>query len=470
MWQTRLKLIVVEIDVTDANERAQGVEIGAETMTWDQLAAMDSRPVPDFLLGQSTYPTSTKPLSVSRYTGPEFFRRECEKMWPEVWQFAAREEELPEPGDYVVYENVGRSYIVARQPDGSIRAFHNVCLHRGRKLRTFDGSADSLVCPFHGFAWNMDGTLKQIPCRWDFSHLEGQDLTLPQAQVGTWGGYIFVKENEGGQTLEEYLEPLPEHFKRWRHENAYSKAWVAKVIPANWKAVAEAFMEAYHVSVTHPQLMPFTGDINSKYAILGQHVNLTITPFGVVSPQLQAGTTEQEIIDNFIRYNGRVVTPGMSLEVSEGQTARRAMADHNRHRFGEMFGRDLDEASDAELQDAFTYNVFPNFSPWGGFQPTVVYRWRPWPDQNHTLMEVRLLMQAKPGEKPTSAEMVLLEPHQSFAEELGQLGSVLEQDMANLPQVQAGMQVSKTGVVQLAQQQESRIRHFHEVLDTYLDQ
>ena len=76
----------------------------------------------------------SQPLSAARYTSPDFFRQEVEKMWPNVWQFAAREEELPEPGDVVVYENAGRSYLVVRQDDGSVRAFHNVCLHRGRKL------------------------------------------------------------------------------------------------------------------------------------------------------------------------------------------------------------------------------------------------------------------------------------------------------------------------------------------------
>ena len=158
----------------------------------------------------------------------------------------------------------------------------------------------------------------------------------------------------------------------------------------------------------------------------------------------------------------------MTLNVEDGATARASMGAHNRARFAELFGRDLDMASDAEVQDAFTYNVFPNFSPWGGFQPTVVYRWRPWPDQDHTLMEVRLLGRLKPGETAPVPEMLLLEPHESFAGPLGQLGTVLEQDMVNLPQVQGGMKASKNRVVRLSRYQESRIRHFHETLDKYL--
>lgn len=437
-------------------------------LDWDTLARGDSRPVPAFLTGAEQRDLGTAPLDTGRYTDEAFFRAECARMWPEVWQFAARQEEIPETGDYVLYENAGRSYLVTRQADGSVRAFHNVCLHRGRKLRDETGWAKDFQCPYHGFTWAIDGALKHIPCRWDFPQVEDEAMALPEAQVGQWGGYIFIKEAEGGPSLAEYLAPLPAHFTRWDHEQAYTTSWVAKVIPANWKACAEAFMEAYHVSTTHPQITGFTGDVNSKYSLYGDHVNLTITPFGVLSPALGESGDEQEIINNFLKYNGRVVVPGTTIDVPDGQTARATMGDFNRRRFGELFGRDLDHACDAEVQDAFTYNVFPNFSPWGGFQPTVVYRWRPWHDVGHTLMEVRLLGRLTPGQVAPVPAMTMLEPHESFADHLGQLGAVLEQDMANLPSVQTGMAASKTGKLQLARYQESRIRHFHATLDKYL--
>lgn len=437
---------------------------------WDELAAKDSRPVPQCLLGDASRPMSREPLDAARYTDPAFFDAECRMMWPNVWQFAAREEELPQPGDYVLYENAGRSYLLTRQADGSVRAFHNVCLHRGRRLRTDTGSASNFQCPYHGFTWNIDGQLKHVPCQWDFPHLDGEDMSLPEAKVGRWAGYIFLREADEGPSLEEYLQPLPEHFAGWGHDRAFTLNWVAKVIPANWKACAEAFMEAYHVSATHPQIMPFTGDSISKYALYGDHVNLAITPFGVLSPNLDAHGGEQDIIDSFVKYNGRVVQPGTTIQVPQDRTAREAMGDFNRKRFSELFGADLDHASDAEVQDAFTYNVFPNFSPWGGYQPTVVYRWRPWPDVDHTLMEVRLLGRLKAGEIAPVPEMKLLAPDESFEDHLGQLGYVLEQDMANLPEVQRGMKASVNRKLHLSVYQESRIRHFHETLDKYLAQ
>ncbi len=440
---------------------------------WDDLMAADTLDPPSFLKQDSYEYMGSAPLTADRYTSAAFFQREQAAMWPNVWQFAAREEELPDANDVVVYENGGRSYLVTRQSDGSVRAFHNVCLHRGRKLRLESGWSKDFKCPFHGFTWNTDGSLKEIPCRWDFGHLTDEAMSLPEAQVGRWGGYIFLKEAEGGQTLDEYLAPLPEHFRRWRHEECVTGAWVGKVIHANWKATAEAFMEAWHSVVTHPQILPFTGDANTRYNIYGDHVNVALTPFAVMSPHLdQDAHGQQWIVDEFLKYNGRAGGADLKVQVPEGQSARATMAAVNRERFTQMFGHDHSHASDAELLDAFTYNVFPNFAPWGGFMPNIVYRWRPWPDQDSTLMEVRLLMRQPPGApKAKTPVMHLLREDQpwSAAEELGAaLAGVFDQDMANLPYVQDGLKVSKNNQVQLGDYQEIRIRHFHRTLDKYL--
>ncbi len=441
---------------------------------WAELLQADSREAPAFLEAEAYEYMGSAPLPASRYTSPEFFQRELTAMWPNVWQFAAREEDLRSPGDVHLYENAGRSYLITRQDDGSVRAFHNVCLHRGRKLRIDSGWSKEFKCPFHGFNWNIDGSLKEIPCRWDFGHLSDADMQLPEAQVGRWGGYIFLKDAEGGPTLEEFLAPLPEHFKRWRHEDCSTVIWVGKVIHANWKAVAEAFMEAWHSLVTHPQILPFTGDANTRYNVYGDHVNVALTPFAVKSPHLSGDEKpEQWIIDEFLKYNGRAGGVDLSVTVPEGETARRAMAAANRERYSQNSGYDHEGATDAELLDAFTYNVFPNFGPWGGFMPNIVYRWRPWPDQNSTLMEVRILVRDKKGADLSGQPSVTM--HQltddepwAAAVELGTLGSIFDQDMANLPYVQEGLKASKTGEVNLGDYQEIRIRHFHRTLDKYL--
>ncbi|NBC38104.1 Rieske 2Fe-2S domain-containing protein [Novosphingobium sp. FSY-8] len=459
-----------------------GLPVG-EGISWLELMAQDSKPSPDVLVTPSYQNRGNKPLSAKRYTSPAFAELEREKMWPRVWQFAAREEDLPEPGDYVVYEIAGRSYIISRQEDGSVRAMHNVCLHRGRKLRDNDGHADRFVCPFHGFAWNKDGSFDQMPCKWDFAHLSKEELQLPEAEVGHWGGYIFIREEKGGPTLEEYLAPLPEHFKRWRHEECTTVLWVGKEVPANWKVVSEAFMEAWHTIVTHPQLLPFTGDCNSAYWAWGDNINVNLVPFGILSPHLDPeGKSQQWIVDQFVKFNGRSAdnyeadggggsgADPYAIKVPEGQTAREALGAAMRQAYTEQSGYDHSDATDAELLDALVYNVFPNFAPWGGYMPNIVYRWRPGKTPDTCIMEVRVLSRVKKGEKiPRGAPMIYLTLDQKWTEApLGVLGDVLEQDMDNLPYVQDGLHASKNGLVQLANYQEIRIRQFQQTLDKYL--
>ena len=446
--------------------------------TWGDILALDGREVPEFLKQETYEYRGSEPLDAKRYTSLEFQQLELDRMWPNVWQFAARDEDMPEPGDYIVYENAGRSYLVVRQDDGSVKAMHNVCLHRGRKLRTEDGTADTFQCPFHGFTWNKDGALKEVPCAWDFEHLKKKDMTLPEAQVARWQGYIFVRENAEGPSIEDYLAPLPEFFERWRHDQCTTAIWVGKVVPANWKVVMEAFMEAWHTIVTHPQLLPFTGDANTSYNIYGDNVNVAYTPFGVMSPHVSGeGQSQQWIVDEFIKYNGRSADnygdSPYNVNVPEGITARRALGEAMRENFSKSFGHAAlhDQATDVELLDGLVYNVFPHFAPWGGLMPNIVYRWRPWGDPDHCLMEVRILVRVAEGQpKPHGVPMKLLgedEPW-SAAPELGVLGHVFDQDMDNLPYVQDGLKVSKNGKVELGDYQEIRVRQFHDTLDKYI--
>ncbi len=443
--------------------------------TWGDLAEADARPLPDFMRDEVYEYRGSEPLAPSRYTSPDFFQAEVEKMWPYVWQMAARDEDMPDPGDTVVYENVGRSYVLIRQEDGSVRAFHNVCLHRGRRLRTKSGHATALPCPYHGFAWNLDGSLKNIPCRWDFPHLKDEDMKLPEAETAQWDGYIFLRENAGGPPLEEYIHPLTEHFKRWPHKECTTVLWIAKVIHANWKVIMEAFMEAWHAYTIHPQMAAFISDWNSRYNIYGDNVNVGFNPLGAMSPAINPkGKTEQWVVDTFLEFNGiTAIDDEEPLVVPEGETARRVLGAKARSDYSKLYGRDLDDAADAELLNSIFYSVFPNWGPWGGFQPNIDYRFRPWPDQDHALMEVRVLMRGKPDEPlARGVPMTLLGEDETFASsDIGPaLGHVLDQDVQNVEEVQRGLKASKNGEVQLADYQEIRLRQFHQTMDKYLNQ
>ena len=441
---------------------------------YSELLLEETRPIPDVIATDRYRFLGDEDISVERYIGKDFFRLEAQKMWPRVWQMACREEDIPNVGDYVVYEILDYSVIIVRSAEQTIKAHYNSCLHRGRQLASDAGNSRAFTCPYHGFSWNLDGSLRHIPCEWDFPHLSDRDMTLPAVKVDSWGGFVFVNFDDNCESLESYLAPYPEVFQRWLLEECTKVVHVAKVVNANWKVVAEAFMESLHARQTHPQILPFSADTNARYDILGDHTNLSITPMGEPSPHLyKTGRkpSDQEVLDTLTQLSGRV-TGDDKLMLPEGQSVRSFMAEMSRQGFAAEDGHDYSEATNAEMLDAMTFNVFPNFSPWGGYPPNVIYRWRPvgW-DVDSTLMEVMLLKRnPKDGPAHAVAEIHFLgedEPW-SAAPELDALGPIFDQDMDNLPFVQKGMKSSRTELVSLANYQEVRVRHFHQVMDRYL--
>lgn len=460
----------------DRSDRCPGV-------TYTDMLKADTRPAPDYLLIESTQDLGDAPIEAARYTSPAFAALEAEKMWPNIWHYAAREEDMPDPGDTVVYEINDRSYLLVRQRDSSIKAFHNVCLHRGRKLRTSSGKAINLRCPFHGFTWNNDGSIKEVPCAWDFKHLEQKDMSLPELKVDRWQGFILVTENQDLPPFREWIGPGVEHYDNWRLDECHTGAWVGRVIPANWKATAEAFMEAWHSVVTHPQILGFTADANTRYDLYGDFMNRAITPSGALSPHIK-GKDQVYVLQtmkDFVGGNARAAATRQQVSTDDMKgfdpadpfMARKVLAQTNREAFTEANGYDFDDATDSEMVDNFTYNIFPNWAPWGGFVPNLVYRWRPSGDADHCLMEVRILMRTPKGEKAPKTEPMFLipddEPFSAASHLIGAaLAGVFDQDMENLPHVQQGMKSSANGKLELGSYQESRVRHFHATMDKFL--
>ena len=452
----------------------QGGAARSAGISYQELLVEEVNPVPDVLRIDDCAEMGSEPLPVERYTSQAFHDLEVEKVWKRVWQMACREEQIPNVGDHVLYEIANYSFIVARTAKEEIKAFYNTCLHRGRRLRDEAGCVNQFRCPFHGFTWTLDGSLKTIPCEWDFPHIDRSTFSLPEAHVDTWGGFVFINMSENPPALSEYLGVLPEHFERWPLENTWTSIHVEKIVPANWKATMEAFLESWHSMMTHPQILPYTADSNSQYDTFGEHINRTITAMGSPSPHLK-NVPQQKILDSLVNTSGRMSQESDVIDqVPDGMTARRYMADTNRSQFGEMFGMDLSDASDTEVLDAILYQVFPNFVPWAGYNPNIVYRFRPNGNDPHScIMEVMIMMRVAAGAaKPAPVAVRKLGVDEPFSavEELGALGDVFDQDMGNLPYVQLGMAGSKNGKVTLGNYQEARIRHFHLTLGKYLAQ
>ncbi len=433
-------------------------------LSYQELLDTDTRRVPDVLRWQASAELPVLKVPIERYTSRAFHALEVEKLWRRVWQMACREEEIPEVGDHVLYQIADDSLVVMRSAPGEIRAFHNACLHRGRALRDCDGRADELRCPFHGWTWRLDGTLKRIPAGWDFPHVRSDAYRLPEAKVGSWGGFVFVNMDPGCEPLSSYLGELPRHFERWPLEERYKEAHVAKIMRCNWKVAQEAFMEAYHVVATHPQLLAGIGDANSQYDVFG-NFSRAITANMTPSPHVEWQPSEQDMLDSMLT---RSLDAEPLLRVPEGMTARQTLAMTARMQLQGSVAS-VNDLTDAELADSFYYSVFPNFHPWGAYN-RIVYRFRPYGnDPDRSIMEV-LYLAPFSGRRPKPAKVHWLgeEDDWTLAPELGFLARVFNQDTFNLPRVQRGLHAARHTHVTFARYQETKIRHFHTLLERRL--
>ena len=437
-------------------------------ISYQLLLDTDTHPVPDMLRLESGGDFGDHDIPVSRYSSRAFHEIETEMLWKRVWQMACREEDIAEVGDTIVYDIVGISILVVRSAADTIKAYFNACLHRGRQLREDDGWAHELRCPFHGYCWNLDGSLKQIPAQWDFPQVDPAAFSLPECKVGLWGGFVFVNMDPQCEPFADFIGELPAQFQRWPLEKRFKEAHVARIFPTNWKVVQEAFMEAFHVVATHPQLLAGIGDENSQYDAWG-NFSRAITPNGTPSPHISFEPSEQDMLDAML--DRRLDEPS-AVVVPAGWSARQTSAAAGREMLRPVVGDAVDELCDAEMVDSFYYTLFPNFHPWGAYN-RIVYRFRPYGDRHDmSIMECMFLSPYKEGEKPPAVPIHWLGVDDDWTEapELGLLARVFNQDTYNLPKVQAGLktlEMNKPGVT-LAVYQERKLRHFHTLLDQYV--
>ena len=462
-------MTLAETPMTDPARR--GVQ-RSPGLSYDDLLDMDTHTVPDVLRKRNWHFMDDADIPVARYTSREFHELEVEKVWTKVWQMACRGDDIPACGDSLVYDIAGLSILLIRQADMTIKAFFNVCLHRGRQLRDQDGNVAELRCSFHGFAWHNDGSMKQVPCEWDFPHVNQDQWGLKEVNVDQWGGFVFINMDPECESLASFLGELPEHFAVWELENRAKTVHVARLFRANWKVVQEAFMEAFHVVATHPQLLEGIGDANSQYDFWG-NFSRAITPNGTPSPHIKYVPTEQQIFDS---VSDKRLDQSSFVQVPDGMSARSVVGIGGRALWRNVLGDRVDAISDAEFSDSIYYTLFPNFHPWGAYV-RIVYRFRPCGDNHEmSIMECMFLSPYDESQpKPPSAPIHWLGPDSDWteAEELGFLARVFNQDTFNLPKVQIGLQtlkhaqVGKSGVT-LANYQETKIRHFHILLDEWL--
>jgi phenylpropionate dioxygenase-like ring-hydroxylating dioxygenase large terminal subunit len=398
-----------------------------------------------------------------RYTSAAFARLEWERMWTRTWLLAGRASDVPEPGDYFSFEIGPESILVIRQRDGSLAARHNVCMHRGNRLRAPGrGHAERFACSFHGWQYGIDGALLCAHDPESFPQgLPAERLRLAPVRCESWGGFVFVNLDPGAEPLRDYLEVVPDqlapyHFEEWSilHD-------VCVEVPCNWKTSVDAFNEAYHIAATHTWTLEFTDDVNTRYDCYGRHSRM-IFPEAQPSPRHPGhGTVTPALADLFLRRFG--IDPGSVASVAE---ARAAIAEATR-RQGPALGCDFSELSESQLNDDFHYTLFPNVTLNIHAQFTWVFTHRPHPaDPNRMYFDFLNLVRAPAHAIPRpEREQLRVEDGASLAHIPG--GNVLDEDMFNLPRIQAGMRSRAFEGLHLGTQ-EVRIRHFHDALMGYL--
>ncbi|PVX75682.1 aromatic ring-hydroxylating oxygenase subunit alpha [Paraburkholderia unamae] len=466
---------------TTSGERKRGHASAVSPLVCE-LHANDSRPLPLALRAAGTVDPLARPVAFAKYWDAAFAQRETEHVWKKTWQFACREEDIPAVGDRVNYDVGNLSFMIVRSAPDEIRAFYNACLHRGTRLCGGLGSGERVRCPFHGWEWNLDGSLHNIPSQWDFPQTEGSDYSLPEVKVGRWGGFVFVNADPEAAPLVEALGVLPEHFASWKPEERFTFVHVRKLVRANWKVTLEAFLEAYHVIETHTDALPFTGDASTQYDIWDDgksHVSRLITPLGIPSPHLGDDASAQAAVDAVTQVFAMAMGPDAVVprfDAAAGR-GRAEVAEWRRQLMSKALGRDFSALTDAELVDTVQYFMFPNFCPWYGEGLPLSYQFLPYKDNpEESVMVIRLLLPL-PGNgvpRPPSAPVIELGFDETFegVPQLGLISHIFEQDMSNLPNIQLGLRAASDAraFATLGQYQECRISHFHETLDRYVDQ
>jgi len=429
---------------------------------------------------------------VDAFISPEYAMAERELLWPKVWQMAGRVEEIPDVGNFFTYDIAEDSIIVIRTAPDTLRAYHNVCPHRGRRLvdtpcdkNSTCGTKQKFVCGFHGWQFDLEGKNVYVhePQDWKGA-LNEENTALSTVKVDTWGGWVFINMDPDCVSLREFLEPAagildPFEFEKMRFK---WRQWV--IFDCNWKTALEAFMEPYHVAGTHTQMLKH-GDYyaySAPYELHGvsgfdqrdpslkMKQSSTITRAGKGSdPRVSTYELQNEIYTtvNCASTTETLVNAAKRLvdELPEGTPApdvikhwlASAKADDAKR------GITWPEITPEQMSKAgLAWHVFPNMSILQGITFALCYRTRPYGDDpNKCIFESYAIERFPAGQEPKT-EWVYAEP---TAEKWG---LVLSQDFSNMAAVQKGMHSRGFRGTLPNPHQEQKVTNFHRNLGKYM--
>ncbi|HMP55231.1 MAG TPA: aromatic ring-hydroxylating dioxygenase subunit alpha [Novosphingobium sp.] len=421
---------------------------------------------PDDLSEPLTYP-------VEAFISREYAEAEPDRLWSKVWQQAGRVEELKQVGDYITYNICHDSILIVRDTPDSLKAFHNVCPHRGRRLmgnntgggpktvaqdtgaHSARGSQLKFGCNYHAWTFGLDGAATYIPDEEDWQGaLHAGCTSLTPVQVDTWGGWIWINMDLDAGPLREWLEPIaslidPFEFEKMRYRFRF---W--GLFDCNWKVALEAFLEPYHVQGTHPQLIRY-GDFYSFSKAFGLHgqtgfdskahrdsgtaVETSVhRAAGEGDPRTTIAQMQAEYWETIGASTSETLVrtaQRLPLELPEGTPAAEV------HAYWMKIAKEEDAArgviwpdlSDAQVAAAgLGLSIFPNVNFIPGPTFSLAYRVRPWgTDPDKCIFEAVALDRFGEGDEPET-EWTYLE------QDLDAWPLVIAQDISNMVEVHRG--------------------------------
>jgi len=304
-----------------------------------------------------------KPITGERYYDRDFMEKEWDHVWTKVWLIGGLEEEIPNGGDRITCEIGKESILCTRDDDGTVRAFYNVCQHRGNRLvHEESSSGKTMNCNYHGWRFKPDGELSFVPDK--SNYLQGNPcgkLRLKEIPCEVWAGFIWYSMDEDVMPLSEYLGPVYSQINTYDLKRMKRTHWVTIEGDFNWKIVQDNFNESYHLPFVHlgakhvmEQSYKYCQmDIFEKEGHARMFMPGAKPTMGLKS---DFDTTKEILKEEFEFW-------GLDPEVfrSDPQSMRLAMQKIKREQGAER-GFDYSGMHDDQLTDHFHYTIFPNLS------------------------------------------------------------------------------------------------------------
>jgi phenylpropionate dioxygenase-like ring-hydroxylating dioxygenase large terminal subunit len=424
-------------------------------------------------------------MPADAYISPAYFGLEEERLWPRTWQIVCRAEEIPNVGDFVTHEIVDESIIVIRTEKDRVKAFYNVCQHRGRRLKEGCGNTGrAITCRFHGWSWHIDGSLRSVTDREDWGscpNFGDSDLTLPEVRLEEWGGWFWISMDPNIEPLLEYLSPIPDVLRNYDLE-ALRFAWYKTlVVPCNWKVMIDAFNEGYHTEATHPQvgLRSALGTVGAAH---GRH-----SMFSFPSPEkmrqrmaaLPPGTDFRPLLGDALidtRKTLHALTSSYKVRAAERlivEVPKEASLPKVLAKLEALHREELESAgakwpdrlTPADIARAGTdWHIFPNTIVLPSVDSILWYRARPHGRAvDSCIFDIWNLERFGEGKAPP-----LERDFYATLEEFKGQNPFLEQDFGNIAAVQKGMKSRGFRGARTNPVQEVPVNNFHKTLYHYL--